>query len=68
MNDKTFVNIENPNEHIAMDHSTNFQSIWKNPDYGSKFAQKNISDKDFGEVNIKVVINIQQCTPVPNSI
>ena len=25
-----------------------------------------MSDKNFGKINIKVVISIKQCTPVPN--
>ena len=27
---------------------------------------KKMSDRNFGKINIKIVINIQQCTPVPN--
>ena len=40
MNGKNFEKIDiKTNNHIAMYPSTKFQSIWRNPDYGTKFAQ-----------------------------
>ena len=38
--------------------STKFQSISKNPEYGTKFPKKDMSDKNFGRINIKIVISI----------
>ena len=35
--------------------STNFQLIWRTSDFGTKFAQKNMNDKNFEK--IKVVYN-----------
>ena len=45
---------------------TKFQLIWRTSDFGTKFAQKNVSDKNFGKVNIKFEMRIQQCTLVSN--
>ena len=41
-----------------------FQSIWRTSDFDTKFAQKNMTDKNFEKINIKIVIIIQQCTPL----
>ena len=32
---------------------TKFQLIWRTSDFGTKFAKKNVSDKNFGKINIK---------------
>ena len=45
---------------------TKFQSIWKTSNFGTKFIQKNMSDKYFEKISIKFEIKIWQCTPVPN--
>ena len=45
---------------------TKFQLIWRTSDFGTKFAQKNVNNKNFGKINIKFKIRIWQCTPVPN--
>ena len=50
---------------MAMYLSTKFQSIRRNPDYGTKFAQ-NMNDKNLEKINMEIVISIQQCTPVPS--
>ena len=46
--------------------STKFQSIWRTSDFETIFAQKYLSDKNFEKINIKIVIRIQQCTPLRN--
>ena len=38
--------------------ATKFQLISRNPDYGTKFAKKNISDINFGKINFNIVISI----------
>ena len=43
-----------------------FQLIWRTSDFGTKSAQKNMNDKHFEKINVKIVINIYQCIPVPN--
>ena len=45
---------------------TKFQLIWRTSDFGTKFAQKNMSEFFFGKMNIKFEIRIEQCTPLPN--
>ena len=45
---------------------TKFQLIWKTSDYGTKFAKKNVSDKNFGKINIKLEMKIKECILVPN--
>ena len=35
-----------------------FQSIWKTSDSESKSAPKNMTDKNFEKINIKIVISI----------
>ena len=50
---------------------TKLQLIWKSSVLGSKFAprsppQKKINHKDFEKTNVKIVVSIEQCTPVPN--
>ena len=50
---------------MAMYLSTKFQSIRRNPHYGTKFAQ-NMNDKNLEKINMEIVISIQQCTPVPS--
>ena len=37
---------------------TKLQLIWKTSDFGTKFAQKNMSDKKFEKINIKFEIKI----------
>ena len=37
---------------------TKFQLIWRTSDFGTKFAQKNVSDKNFGKINIKLEMRI----------
>ena len=51
---------------MAMCPSTKFQLFWRTSDFGIKFAQKNMSDKIFGKINIKFKMKIKLCTPVPN--
>ena len=40
-----------------------FHLILRNLDFGTKFALKNVSDKNVGKINIKFEIRIYQCTP-----
>ena len=37
---------------------TEFQLIWRTSDFGTKFALKNMSDKNFEKINIKFEIKI----------
>ena len=37
---------------------TKFQLIWRTSDFGSNFAQKNMSVKNFGKINIKFEMRI----------
>ena len=37
---------------------TKFQLIWRTSDFGTKLAQKNLNDKHFEKINIKIVISI----------
>ena len=37
---------------------TKFQLIWRTSDFGTIFAQKNVSDKNFEKMNIKFEIRI----------
>ena len=37
---------------------TKVQSIWRNPDYVTKFVQKDMSDKNLQKINIKIVISL----------
>ena len=44
---------------------TKFQLIWKTSDFWTKFAQKNVSDRNFEKINIKIQnddIAIYPCT------
>ena len=41
-----------------MNPFTKFHLIWRTSDFGTKFAQKNMSDKSFGKINIKFEIRI----------
>ena len=43
---------------------TNFQLIWRASDFGTKFAQKNMNDKNFEKIKIKIVISIHQYVPL----
>ena len=43
-----------------------FQPIWKTSNFGIKFAQKNVTNKKFEKINIKIVIGIQQYNSVQN--
>ena len=45
---------------------TKFESIWKTSNFGTKFVQKNMTDKYFEKINAKIIISIQQCTHVQN--
>ena len=45
---------------------TKFQRIWKISDFETKFAQNNMNGKTFEKLNIKILISIQQCTPLRN--
>ena len=49
-----------------MNPCTKFQSIWRTSDFETKFAQKNMTDKSFEKINVKMVISIQQCTSLQN--
>ena len=57
---------ENRNLHVGMLLSTKFQSIWKTSNFGTNFAQKNMTDKNFEKINMKIVISIEQCIPIHN--
>ena len=46
--------------------STKFQSFCRTSNYGTKYAQKNMTDKKFEKINIKIVISISECIPAPN--
>ena len=46
--------------------STKFQSVWRTSNFETKFAQKNMAATNFEKINIKIVISIQQCTPLRN--
>ena len=35
-----------------------FQLIWRTSEFGPKLAQKNMNDKHFEKINIKIVISI----------
>ena len=37
---------------------TKFQLIWRTSDFGTKFAQKNVNNKNFGKINIKFEMRI----------
>ena len=37
---------------------TKFQLIWRTSDLGTRFKQKNVSDKNFGKINMKFEIRI----------
>ena len=37
---------------------TKFQLMWKTSDFKTKFAQKNMTDKNFEKISIKIVISI----------
>ena len=39
---------------------TKFQLIWRTPDFGTKFAQKNMNGKNFEKINIKFEVKIEQ--------
>ena len=59
MNDKILKNkLKNHNKHTVMYPCMKFQSFCGTSDYETKFAQKNMTDKSFEKINIKVVINI----------
>ena len=45
---------------------TKFRLIWRTSNFGTKFTQKNVSDKNFGKIKIKFEMRIQQCTPLTN--
>ena len=42
------------------------ESIWRTSNFENIFAQKYMTDKCFEKVNIKIVITIQQCSPLRN--
>ena len=37
---------------------TKFQLIWRTSDFGTKFAQKNMNNKNFGKADIKFEMRI----------
>ena len=37
---------------------TKFELIWRISDFGTKFTQKNVSDTNFGKINIKFEMRI----------
>ena len=37
---------------------TKFQLIQRTPDFGTRFAQKNMNEKNFEKLNIKIIISI----------
>ena len=37
---------------------TNFYLIWRTSDFGTKFVQKNVSEKNFGKTKIKLEMRI----------
>ena len=43
---------------VAIYSCTKFQLIWRTSDFGTKFAQKNMNDKNFEKINIKIEISI----------
>ena len=45
---------------------TNFKLIWRTSDFGTDFAQKDITEKNFEKLNFKIVKNIEQSPSVPN--
>ena len=47
MNDKFCNNKQNHNKHVAMYPCMEFQSIWKTSNFGTKFFQENMTDKNF---------------------
>ena len=49
---------QNRNKHIAMYPCTKFHLIWRTSDFGKKFAQKDMNDKNFGKINIKFEMRI----------
>ena len=58
--------INNRDQHITISPCIKFQSIWLTLDFVIKFVQKCMTDKNFGKIKIKIITNIQQCTPVQN--
>ena len=43
-----------------------FETIWRTSDFEAKFAQKNMTDKNFEKIDFKIVISTEQCIPLPN--
>ena len=35
-----------------------FHFIWRTSDFGTKFVQRNMNDKNFEKISIKIVISI----------
>ena len=58
MSEKIFgkINIKTVISILAMYPCTKFQLIWKAPDFGIKFAQKNVNNKNFGKVKFDMRI------------
>ena len=57
--------------HIAMYPCSKFQLIWRTSDFGTKFAQKSINEKNYEKVNIKHLIRNKDkamyvCTNFPS--
>ena len=48
-----------------MDRFMKFQSICATSVHETKFALKNMTDKNFEKIDIKIVISTQQYTSVP---
>ena len=36
---------------------TKFQLIWRTSDFRTKFVKKNMNDKNFEKINIKIIIS-----------
>ena len=46
--------------------SSQISVIWRTLDFGTKFIQKTVTDKNFEKVSIKIVISMQPFNPVQN--
>ena len=50
--------------HIAIYPGTKFQLIWTTSDFGTKFTQKSMSEKNSKKINIKLKTGLKQCMSV----
>ena len=46
------------NQHIALHPGVKSQSICRALDFGTKFVRRKMKDKNFEEINIKIVISM----------